>query len=88
MSETAVSRAREKAQARGVSADFHAGDILTMQLPSAGFDVVIDSGLFHSFSDEDRARYVETIARVLRPGGAYYLMCFSDRNPAIGAHAG
>ena len=45
------------------------------------FDAVIDSGLFHVFDDEQRARYVTTLASVLRPGGSCYLMCFSDRQP-------
>src|SRR4051812_42789961 len=45
------------------------------------FDRVIDSGLFHVFDDEDRARYVTSLATVLRSGGSCYLMCFSDRQP-------
>ena len=44
-------------------------------------DTVIDSGVFHVFDDEDRARYVASLAAVLRPGGRCYLMCFSDRQP-------
>jgi hypothetical protein len=42
---------------------------------------VIDSGLFHVFSDEDRKRYVEGLVSVLRPGGRLFLMCFSDEEP-------
>jgi SAM-dependent methyltransferase len=45
------------------------------------FDTVIDSGLFHVFDDDDRARYVTSLASVLRPDGHLYLMCFSDRQP-------
>ena len=45
------------------------------------FDSVIDSGLFHVFSDEDRKRYVEGLASVLRPGGRLFLLCFSDEEP-------
>ena len=33
------------------------------------------------FDDDDRARYVASLASVLRPGGHLYLMCFSDRQP-------
>ena len=32
------------------------------------FDNVIDSGLFHVFSDDDRRRYVEGLATVLKSG--------------------
>ena len=45
------------------------------------FDSVIDSGLFHVFSDEDRKRYVEGLTTVLNPGGRLFLMCFSDEEP-------
>ncbi len=42
---------------------------------------MIDSGLFHGFSDEDRLRYVAGLATVLKPGGRLFLMCFSDEEP-------
>ena len=50
------------------------------ELPEV-FDNVIDSGLFHVFSDADRRRYVEGLASVLRPGGRLFLLCFSDAEP-------
>jgi len=80
LSSTAIGRARAKARERGVAARFEAGDILTTRLPRQ-FDVVIDSGLFHVFDDTDRARYVATLAEMLRTGGVLYLACFSDRQP-------
>ena len=50
---------------------------------------MIDSGLFHVFNDEDRRRYVEGLATVLKPGGRLFLMCFSDEEPGdAGAEAG
>jgi SAM-dependent methyltransferase len=42
---------------------------------------VIDCGLFHCFSDDDRRRYVRGLARVVEPGGRLFLMCFSDEEP-------
>ena len=45
------------------------------------FDSVIDSGLFHVFNDDDRKRYVEGLAAVLKPGGRLFLLCFSDEEP-------
>ena len=42
---------------------------------------VIDSGVFHVFDDDARARYVTSLASALRSGGTCYLMCFSDRQP-------
>lgn len=81
LSPTAVEQARRKALQRGLDVHFEVGDLLTMPLPDGGFDTVIDSGVFHSFDDTDRGRYVATLARVLRRGGHCYLMCFSDRQP-------
>jgi cyclopropane fatty-acyl-phospholipid synthase-like methyltransferase len=45
------------------------------------FDSVIDSGLFHVFSDQDRQRYVGGLASVLRPGGRLFLLCVSNEEP-------
>jgi SAM-dependent methyltransferase len=81
LAETAIRRAQEKAAERGLEATFASGDILAMALPPQGFDVVMDSGLFHVFVDEARARYVDVLRHVLRPGGTCYLMCFSDQEP-------
>jgi SAM-dependent methyltransferase len=77
---TAIKKARAKATARGLSVRFEIADALDLSLPET-FDTAIDSGLFHVFSDEERSRFRESLARVVRPGGTYYLMCFSEREP-------
>jgi cyclopropane fatty-acyl-phospholipid synthase-like methyltransferase len=45
------------------------------------FDSVIDCGLFHVFSDDDRRRYVAGLTSVTKPGGRLFLLCFSDQEP-------
>ena len=45
------------------------------------FDTVLDSGLFHVFEDEDRARYVDSLRAATAPGGWYLMLCFSDSQP-------
>ncbi len=56
-------------------------DALTLtDLPDV-FNSAIDSGLFHVFSDEDRRRYINALAAVLKPGGRLFLLCFSDAEP-------
>jgi cyclopropane fatty-acyl-phospholipid synthase-like methyltransferase len=79
--EEAIRRARRKAAERGVQATFLVRDALTLKGWSERFDNVIDCGLFHGFSDEDRRRYAEGVAAVLRPGGRLYLLCVSDEEP-------
>ncbi len=76
-----IQRAKAKATERGVTATFLVMDALALrELPEA-FDSVIDSGLFHVFGDDDRRRYVEGLASVLKPGGRLFLLCFSDAEP-------
>ena len=80
-SSRAIETAQAKARERGVQATFLVHDIL--DLPSLGrtFETVIDAGLFHTLSDEDRPRYVRGLAAVLRPGGRYFMMAFSELEP-------
>ena len=78
---TAIARARAKAAARGLAARFEVADALDLGRLGLTADTVIDSGVFHVFGDDDRARYVASLAAVLRPAGVCYLMCFSDRQP-------
>jgi len=81
VSPLAIERARSKAAARGIKARFEVADALRLADLGRNFDTIIDSGLFHVFDDDSRARYVASLASVLRPGGRLYLMCFSDRQP-------
>jgi SAM-dependent methyltransferase len=78
---TAIERARAKAAARGLAVRFEVADALDLGRLGLTADIVIDSGVFHVFGDDDRARYVASLAAVLRPAGVCYLMCFSDRQP-------
>src|SRR3989449_6881141 len=78
---TAINKARAKAKRRGLTAQFDVADALNLSVPKQQFDTVIDSGLFHVFSDEDRARFSDSLGRVIRLGGTYFLMCFSDEEP-------
>lgn len=79
--EEPINRAQQKVRERGIAATFLVMDALALnELPEV-FDTVIDSGLFHVFGDEDRARYVAGLASVLKPGGRLYFLCFSDAEP-------
>ena len=79
--EQAINRARRKAAERGVQATFLVKDATTLKEWTERFDNVIDSGLFHVFCDDDRRRYVEGLATVLKSGGRIFMMCFSDEEP-------
>ncbi len=81
LSPTAIRLAEAKAQERGTSSQFVVGDALHLESLGEQFDVVLDCGLFHVFDDEDRRSFVESLARVVRTGGRYFLLCFSDEEP-------
>jgi cyclopropane fatty-acyl-phospholipid synthase-like methyltransferase len=81
ISARAIARARDKAAERGLPARFEVADVLNLSQLGMTFDTVIDSGVFHVFDDQDRARYVAGLASVLPSGGRCYLMCFSDSEP-------
>ena len=42
---------------------------------------MLDCGLFHVFTDADRRLYEGSLRAALEPGGRYFLLCFSDRQP-------
>jgi len=77
----AIEKARTKASQRGLKVEFMVADALHLSKLHRQFDVAIDSGLFHVFSDRERVAYVESLRDVLRPRGRYYMLCFSDKEP-------
>ncbi len=78
---SAIELARKKAQERGLAATFLVQDALHLHELGRTFDTVIDSGLFHALSDPERPLYVRSLSGVLRPGGAYFMLAFSELEP-------
>jgi SAM-dependent methyltransferase len=79
--EEAIRRARAKSAERDLSVGFLVKDATMLGDWGERFASVIDCGMFHAFSDDDRRRYVQGLMRVLEPGGRLFLMCFSDEEP-------
>jgi SAM-dependent methyltransferase len=79
----AIDRAREKAAQRGLEVRFLVGNVLDLADLGQQFDTVLDSGLFHVLQDDDRSMFVAGLREVVRPGGRYFLLCFSDRQPGV-----
>jgi cyclopropane fatty-acyl-phospholipid synthase-like methyltransferase len=77
----AIQKAREKADKRELRVHFIVLNALELVRLDRKFDTAIDSGLFHTLSDEDRAAYVDNLAAILSPAGKYFMLCFSDREP-------
>lgn len=77
----AISKARKKAWIRGLHGLFLIQDALELQSLGLKFDTVIDSGFFHVLSDEARKKFVKSINSILRVGGSYLMVCFSEHEP-------
>jgi 2-polyprenyl-3-methyl-5-hydroxy-6-metoxy-1,4-benzoquinol methylase len=78
---SAIKKAKEKAKKRGIKVNFMAGDALKLQLLQNKFDTIIDCGLFHVFSDEERPIFAASLSSVLYPGSKYFMLCFSEHEP-------
>ena len=65
--------------ARGFEVVFLVHDALALDGLGRRFATVVDSGLFHTFSDRERGRFVKSLTAALTLGGRYYVLCFSER---------
>jgi cyclopropane fatty-acyl-phospholipid synthase-like methyltransferase len=78
----AIQKAQEKSQQRGLPVHFQVLNALELAKLNRTFDTATDSGLFHTLSDEDRPLFVKNLTAVLSPTGNYFMLCFSDKEPA------
>jgi cyclopropane fatty-acyl-phospholipid synthase-like methyltransferase len=78
----AIRKAKEKAAARGLRVHFLVLNALDLKKLNRKFDTVTDSGFFHTLSDEDRPVFVDNLAAILSPAGKYFMLCFSELEPA------
>jgi SAM-dependent methyltransferase len=86
VAQTAIAIARKKAAERGVECEFAVADALRLDRLGRQFKTVLDSGLFHTFEDEEWPAYVASLASVTERSGTLHLLAFSDDGPEIGPH--
>ena len=77
----AIEIALGKAKERGLAATFRVMDTLNLHEIGRTFDTVIDSGLFHTLSDPERVSFVWNLSEVLKAGGTYFMLAFSELEP-------
>ena len=80
----AIDKARRKSLERRLRVNFRLVDALALPCLGLTFDTVIDSGLFHVFSDEERVEYANNLGAVLMPGGRCFMLCLSERETREG----
>jgi SAM-dependent methyltransferase len=78
----AIQKARKKALERKARVKFEVGDALHLERLKRRFDTVTDCGLFHTFSDRERKLFAGSLRAALSETGTYFMLCFSDREPA------
>jgi SAM-dependent methyltransferase len=76
--DAAIAAARGKARQRGLSAEFLVHDALALGELGRRFRTVLDSGLFHTFDDDERRRYVASLAAATALGAGVFVLCFSE----------
>ncbi|MBI2764966.1 MAG: class I SAM-dependent methyltransferase [Chloroflexi bacterium] len=81
----AIEKARAKADARGLRAEFIVWDAFELDLLGRVFDTVIDYGLLHHFNYAQRPRYAASVAAVVPPGGRFHVLCLraGHHSPAL-----
>jgi SAM-dependent methyltransferase len=84
VAETALAIAREKAETRGIDAEFVVADAFQLGRLGRMFETVLDCGLFHTFDGDERRGYVASLASVTERGATLYVLCFSDVGPDTG----
>ncbi len=81
----AIERARSLIERVGVDTAVSLEVVdLRERIPTGPFGTVLDAGVLHVFSDEDRSGYLDRVAEALLPGGRYLVVVFSDRETRPG----
>ena len=75
----AISIAKQKAANAKVAATFLTLDALKIGTLDKKFNTVIDFGLFHNLSGENRKRYVRALSEVCVSKGQLLMLCVADQ---------
>ena len=80
IADRAVELTIEKACQAGVNVNILIGDFVSLPFTDEKFNFVFDFGCFHHVKTGNRAAFIEGVHRVIKSGGTYLMVCFSDRN--------
>ena len=73
ISPQAIEWARDWAQREDVAAEFRVGDVTALPYADRSFDVIVSHGVLDHMLMPDAKTTAKEVARVLRPGGLFYL---------------
>ncbi len=80
---SAIAAAKKAIAAVGLNADLVVGDFTKLPWEDCIFDLVIDRNSLTHVSETAALIAVDEILRVLKPGGRFFSMIYSDRHPAL-----
>jgi len=84
-SQAAIEIARENAKTKGVNCHFIVADVLgSLNEVTDTYDFAYDWELLHHIYPEEREKYIENVNRILKPGGKYLSVCFSENDHQFG----
>lgn len=49
-------------------------------LKQHSYDIILDSAVFHEFSDENREHYIKNLEYLIKPGGRYIQIVLSEKH--------
>ncbi len=82
LSAAALAAARDRLGEAAAQVQWIEADITQAQLPVQRYDVWHDRAVFHFLTaKEDRAAYVQTVLRAVKPGGQVIVATFADDGP-------
>lgn len=82
ISVAALHAAKERLGLKAAGVKWIEADVTQLELPEASIDVWHDRAVFHFLTDSlDRQRYVQTVLRVVKPGGHVLVATFAEDGP-------
>lgn len=80
----ALARARRKSKQTGVDIQFDQGFSESLPYGDATFDYLFSSMMFHHLQLKDKEKTMREVRRVLKPGGLFAMVDFTEPESAIG----
>ena len=77
----AIEKAKLKAQERRARVRFLVGNAFRLDELGTKFDTIVDCGLFHIFSDEERPLFTKSLRSAMEIHGTYFMLAFSTKEP-------
>ncbi|MBW6486962.1 MAG: class I SAM-dependent methyltransferase [Syntrophobacterales bacterium] len=85
ISESAIQIAKNSALEKGIKCNFIVASVMDYNFDtSKPFDCAYDWEVLHHVFPEQRAQYISNVSKLLKSGGQYMSVCFSEDSPQFG----